>query len=302
MKKVILVSAALAVLLLAVSSSLFAQEKVQKKFSNLRSVKCDFALGDVTIKKSSDDQIHVGLTYTHDKRGFDPVITTRGGSLILKEKFSDGSDYDTGYSKWVISVPKDTEIDINTGTGDIIIIDAVIEVEANTGTGTIEIAGSKGSFDMNTGTGDVEVTNGNGEFDLNTGTGDVLIADTKGELKGNSGTGSVDAENITIDFEASFNSGTGNVSVTAPMGDAFELSLNSGTGNAVLNMDGQPLKGHFTMKCYAKKGKIVAPFKFDTEETTGSGRQKRLVKSYKNGSDNRQFFISTGTGKAIVKK
>lgn len=304
MKRSFLILIIVSCLLAGMTNNLFAgrEENVDKKFSNIESIKCKFALGDVKIQKSSDNQVHVSLIYTHNKNNFEPIMTVRGNKLVLKEEFFDNDDQDTGYSRWVISLPKDIEIDINTGTGDIIIKNVEIEVEANTGTGDIEIFDSKGEFEMNSGTGDIEISKGNGEFDLNTGTGDVNIVDAKGEIKANSGTGSVEAENITIIFEASFNSGTGDVKVVGPRGEEFDLSLNSGTGDAVLDMDGQPLNGYFEMKCNARKGKIVAPFKFDHEEEYGHGSQKTLEKSYTKGNEDRKFFISTGTGKAVVKK
>jgi len=278
-----------------------AENTINKKFSNIESIKCKFALGDIEISKSSDNQVYVNLTYTHNKNDFKPAMSVIGKKLILKENFFDNSN-DKGYSLWKISVPKECKLEINTGTGDIIITNVEVKVKANTGTGTIKIYGSKGEFEMNTGTGNVKLSNGDGEFDLNTGTGHVNIADSKGEFKANSGTGSVKAENITILFEGDFNSGTGNVNVVSPRGEKFDLSLNSGTGNAVLDMDGQPINGYFEMRCNARSGKIIAPFKFDSEKEFGKDRQKRLEKSYTKGNTDKRFFISTGTGKAVVKK
>jgi len=278
------------------------EKKISKNFSNIESVKCNFALGNVEIQKSSDNKVYVSVAFTHIKKCFEPVMSVRGKKLVLEEKFSDNDNENNGYSNWMISLPKGTKIKINTGTGDIIIKNVGVKVEANTGTGTIEISDSKGEFEMNTGTGNIDLINGNGEFDLNTGTGHVSIADTKGEFKANSGTGSVKAENVFVIFEGEFNSGTGNVKVVSPKGEEFDLSLNSGTGDAVLYMKGQPLNGYFEMRCNARKGKIISPVKFDKEKEYDKGNQKRLEKSFTKGSKKRRFFISTGTGKAVLKK
>ncbi len=289
----------------ALTGSLYAgtDQKVEKKYDGVTSIKCEFALGDVEILKSGDKQVHVSMSYSFDDMYFKPEFGQRGKRLMLKEKYNNDFEGDkSGDVSWRISVPDSVDIDFNTGTGNIEISGCDIRFEGNTGTGGITINNAKGEYDINTGTNNISIVGCEGEFKCNTGTGKVTVENTKGEIDVNSGTGSVSAENITIQFEGNFNSGTGDATVIEPKGDEFDLHINSGIGDAVLDLKGQPLNGYLEMKCNAHAGKIVAPVKFDTEETSGTGREKTLEKTFSTGNEKRRFFIGTGTGKAVVKK
>jgi len=302
-KNIILLTAGL--LLLAVTGSLLAgiDKKEEKTFTGITTIECEFALGNVEIVKSSDAKVHVEVNYTLDDKYFTPRFSASGKRLNLKEKYdNDYDDEKDGDVSWILKVPDGVEIDFNTGVGDIKINGCDIEFEGNTGTGSISITNAKGEYDINTGTNDIIITDCEGEFSCNTGTGKVLIQGVKGEIKANSGTGKVKAENITIVFDGSFNSGIADVTIIGPKGDEFDLTVNSGLGDAVVDLNGMALDGYLEMKCNVRSGKIVAPVTFDTEEIYGKNRSKTLVKTYRDENMKRRFYISTGTGKAVLKK
>jgi len=166
----------------------------------------------------------------------------------------------------------------------------------------LEIEDASGRFKLNTGTGSIEVSDSNGDLDLNSGTGRVKIYDCTGDFDVNSGTGGVYAKNITIENDADFNSGTGDAEVTKPMGEDFDLSLNSGTGDAVLDMDGQPIKGYFEFTVNARRGRIVCPIEFDDENEYDDGNEDYIRKSFTKGGKTPRYYISSGTGKAELER
>ena len=86
--------------------------------------------------------------------------------------------------------------------------------------------------------------------------------------------------------------------IVKPIGEDFDLSINSGTGDAVLDMDGQPIKGYFEFTVNARRGKIDSPIEFDNEEEYDEGDEDYVRKYFTKGGKTPRYFISTGTGTA----
>jgi len=281
--------------------SLFAQGKkeIEKSFDAQEQVKIKLVLGDCLIKASPDNQIHVQLVYSYDDEYFEAKFREKSNSIVIQEKFHGQNG--GGFSRWTISIPEKSEVEIETATGDINIEDVNGKYEGSSGTGSIEVLDAKGEFEFNSGTGSVIVEGSEGEFDLNSGTGRVKIENCKGEFDANSGTGRVRAQNITIEVEGDFNSGTGDVIVSHPMGTDFDLSVNSGTNDATVDMDGLPIEGFYEFTASARSGDIDSPIDFDTEEEYDDGGET-MRKSFTRGKKSPRYYISTGTGTAELKR
>ena len=288
-------------IVLFVCSGLFAQGKkeIEKTFDKKDNVKIDLVLGDCLVKSSSDDQIHVKVVYTHDDDYFEAAFKEKSKSLVMREKFH--GENGGGYSKWTISIPENSDVEVETATGDINLEGVVGNYEGSSGTGSIEVLEVTGEFELNSGTGSVTVEDSKGEFDLNSGTGRVKIDDCEGEIEANSGTGRVRAHNITIEGEGDFNSGTGDVEVSRPQGEEFDLSVSSGTNDATVIMDGLPIEGYYEFSASARSGDIDSPVDFDREDEYGDDNGT-MRKSFTRGSKKNRYYISTGTGTAELKR
>jgi len=300
-KKWSMMLASCLVLMLAVNLSAWAEKEINKVFEPKDKIKVKLAIGSCVIEKSADAKIHVRLVYSYDDDRFTPVFAEKSSTLTLEERFR-GHDHNGGQGEWTISVPGKTEVEFNSGTGNLSVQGLTIEVDGNTGTGDIELTDVKGGLDLNTGTGNIEMANCDGDFDVNSGTGNVTIKDTKGTFDANSGTGDVEAFNITIVDEGDFNSGTGDVQITQPKGEAYDLEMNSGTGDAVLVMKGAPIEGYFEFTAQVRRGKIVSPVKFDKEEEYEDNDHNYMRKSFTKGKGTPRFYISTGTGTAELEQ
>lgn len=303
MKKQIFLLVVAMCMILMLAANLFAQadKEVNKVFEPKEKIKIKLALGSCELQKSSDGKIHVRLVYSYNDDNFTPVFNEKGSSLILEEKFN-GHNHNDGHSEWTVSVPDKSEIELNTGTGNLSIKGITVEMKGNTGTGDIELTEVKGELDLNTGTGSIEMENCDGEFDVNSGTGNLNIKDSKGTFDANSGTGDVEVNTITIVDEGEFNSGTGDVEITKPLGENYDLNINSGTGDAVLKMAGTPIEGYFEFTANARKGKISSPVKFDKEDEVKDDDNHYVRKSFTKGKGTPRFYISTGTGRAELQQ
>jgi hypothetical protein len=263
----------LIVLVFSFSYSLLAYGKgeIQKTYDAKEKVKIELVLGSCEVKNSTDGKIYVHLVHSYDDDRFKPRFKEKMNTLYLEEKFYGNNP--RGYSKWTLAIPEDTEIDFQSATGDLYIEATLNEIEGNSGTGDIEINNCRSKFDLNTGTGTIEVNNSQGDFDLNSGTGKVTIENSRGDFKANSGTG-----------------------------DDFDLSINSGTGDVLLDMQGSKIVGYFEFSAHHRKGRIVCPLDFDEEEEYWQGDSKYIRKSFNKEKETPRFFVSTGTGRAELKR
>ena len=299
--KAVITTAIIFSMLMSISLLAGPEEKIEKTFEKKENIRFKLVLGDLELKKSSDNRIHVHLVYSYGSDvTYEPKLEERGNRLYLEEK-TRGKNV-KGYSKWTVSIPDDIEIDFKSATGDLVVSGLDLEIDGNTGTGDIDISHAKGEYDVNTGTGNVDVYDSEGEFDLNSGTGKVRVENCKGNFDVNSGTGDVEGKGLFIEFEGNFSSGTGDAEVEFPDGGDFELSLSSGTDDAVLNMSGKPIQGYFEFRCHARKGRIISPVNFDIEEEYEANDQTYLKKSFTKGNEAVKIYIKTGTGTARLNK
>lgn len=298
----------------------FGQEKTKSQtFSNITNIRLSTASGDITIKKSSSNETKVNVRYTYDEDDFQIIMEDEDGRLVLEEKFEHGSH--SGSSNWTLEVPENMTMRLNTGSGDVRIDQLTAKIKSNTGSGNIELMGVKGVLDFNTGSGDAELENIDGELNLNTGSGDISLRDSKGtydlnagsgdirfekvngNFQVNTGSGDIKANSVTIAGSSKFNTGSGNAMVSLAGDLKSHISINSGSGDSKLQFNGAPINGTVIMTANKNNGDIVAPFKFDKEETIDNGgNQKQIRKTAKLGKEDITIRIGTGSGTAEIVK
>jgi hypothetical protein len=305
--------------LLLVCNIAFSQKTVDKKFSGIKNIRLNTGSGDIAIKKGSGTDVRVLVKYSYDDNEYTPILEQSGSKLVLREEFERGSH--SGNSNWTLEVPDKLVVNLNTGSGDITVGDLDVELRSNTGSGNVDVTNVKGILDFNTGSGDVEVFQGSGEvsvntgsgtiraskgtgdFDFNAGSGTITLDDMKGDFRANVGSGNIRAKAISIAGSSSFNSGSGNVDVTLSAALNNNINVNSGSGDATLNFNGNAIEGEVVMTANERNGTIVAPFKFDREETLDDDRDNaRIQKTAKIGSKDIKIKVGTGSGTAEITK
>jgi hypothetical protein len=298
-----------------------AQEKtITKSFANVKSIRLSTASGDITLKKASGTEVKVEVKHSYDDNEFSAEMEQGSSQLTLEEKFSNGSH--SGNSRWTLEIPDNTRIKLNTGSGDITIDQLTLDVKSNSGSGDVMLTGVKGEIDFNTGSGEIELNEVDGEVSLNTGSGTIRASKGTGsysfnagsgkikldQLKGdfsiNVGSGDIDAKAVTLTGSSSFNSGSGNARVTLGSALDYSISVNSGSGNSTLNFGGNSISGEVIMTANKRGGEIIAPFKFDKEETIADNNHsnERIQKSAKLGTKSITIKVGTGSGAAEIVK
>jgi hypothetical protein len=294
-------------------------KKITKSFSNVKTIQMKTSSGDVNIRKSADSQVKLELSYTYDEDEYTPQMDINGGKLTLNEDFTRGSH--SGSSVWNLEVPNNLTISINSGSGEITVEDVTADirtnlgsgdvtvnalkgvVNVNTGSGNIEITKSDGDVSLNTGSGNLRVKDGSGDLSLNAGSGTITLETLKGTISANTGSGNIRAKALTLTGKGKFNTGSGDASVTLASALDYDISVNSGSGDATLNFNGNEISGEVVMTANKRNGNIVAPFKFDKEETIDdNGSSERIQKTAKIGNKNIRIKVGTGTGTAEITK
>ncbi len=288
-------------LVLLFGTNLSGQKQTSQRYDGIESVKINIASGDLTVTPSDSKQVEVSVTY--DDTRMMPEMNQSGSTLTLEEEWVKNSGQKATKSSWVIKVPSGIAFKTNIGAGDATYEALELQLRHNTGAGKLKLDGLSGKLKVNMGAGPVDVSNGNGEFQVNNGTGDITTSGGTGQFSMNSGTGDVAVSNCKITVASSFNSGTGDVSVSLDGELAADIKANSGTGDATLDFNGSDISGMIKMICHEKKGKIIAPFKFDTEEVKrNDGNGPMWHKTAQLGNSSYRIRISSHSGTAKVKE
>ncbi len=308
----------IAVVVILAPVSLFAQKELNKSFTGIKKIRMNTSSGGCKIGKSSNASVTVGVKYSFDDDQFEPSIVQEGDRLVIREKFKGHSV--SGDADWVLSVPDNTDIQFNTGSGNVessnmaLQLDAVTgsgdlvftnitgEIKGTTGSGDVELDNFNGEIDATTGSGSMSVNKSSGEIKLNCGSGNIRITDSKATFRANTGSGKIAGRNITLDGSSSFNTGSGDAQVVLAATPQFDIGVNSGSGNAELNFNGNAIIGEIVMRASKRYGKITAPFEFDkTEELREGGDQVTVEKTAVKGNASHRISVSTGSGEAILK-
>jgi len=134
---------------------------------------------------------------------------------------------------------------IRSGSGDLRINSVKGALNAEAGSGNIEAEGIAGEIYANTGSGDVELHQvAAGDVQVQTGSGTVRIRGVKGGLRVQTGSGDIHAEGEpTHDWRVG--AGSGNIDLKIPSGASFDLSAQTSSGS--LNVNRQiTMQGNFS--------------------------------------------------------
>jgi DUF4097 and DUF4098 domain-containing protein YvlB len=136
--------------------------------------------------------------------------------------------------RFVVSVPKNTDLVARTGDGSIAVTGVHGRLELRSGDGSVTGTGLDGEVVANTGDGSVALEGVKGKVDVNTGDGSVRIAGAPTTLRAHTGDGSValDLESGTaIKENWEITTGDGGVSLALPGTINAELDASTGDGS-----------------------------------------------------------------------
>jgi DUF4097 and DUF4098 domain-containing protein YvlB len=140
-----------------------------------------------------------------------PPIQQSGTTIRIGDTKDDPRYRDVSIS-YELTVPANSRVNSQTGSGDQTIGSVDGPVRAQTGSGDIHIERAGGGLDAQTGSGDIRVKAVGGAMTLQTGSGDIDIRQT-----------------VTAGIEAQ--TGSGDVNLELPANAGFNLSARTGSGS-----------------------------------------------------------------------
>ncbi len=158
-------------------------------------------------------------------------------------------------------------------------------VRSNTGSGDINLSGIRGMVGANTGSGNITIDSGTVEVRASTGSGNIDITQAGGDVRASTGSGSIRASGLTGALRAS--TGSGNITAAGKPGRSWDLD--TGSGNIVARLDAN---AGFEVDAHTGSGSIqsshpvtmLGTFGKDTLRGTVRGGGPRLLLRTGSGS------------------
>jgi hypothetical protein len=143
--------------------------------------------------------------------------------------------------KYVLEVPRTTDVRMVTGTGDLRAENLDGSVDLKTGTGDLRIIGARGPLRLHTDTGDVHVESPSSDIVASTSTGDIRVeASVPGTIDTQANTGDIhiSVPDLTYALDVQTDTGDDNVDVDPDDASPRKVRAHTQTGDVHVHADG----------------------------------------------------------------
>ena len=166
-----------------------------------------------------------------------------------------------------LTVPPQTKLTSQTGSGDQSISGVQLPLTARTGSGNITIDNVSGAVRVRSGSGDLKISSVKGALDAQTGSGQIHGRGIAGEVSANAGSGDVDVE-LTAAGSVRVGTGSGTVRLRGVKG-----GLRVDTGSGDIHVEGEPT-GDWRVGAGSGQIDLKVPSQssFNLDARTSSGR------------------------------
>jgi DUF4097 and DUF4098 domain-containing protein YvlB len=307
----------LVVFLVFIALPVLSQEKVSKTFPTKKRVELSTASGDCIIKKGTAGEITVDVEIkVQPAEAFTPLMEERSDRIKLSEDWSGNA---SGSVLWTVTVPPETEIEVESASGDISVSGLTKEFEISSASGDVTIEMCKGDFEISTASGFIEMEKVEGDFDVSVASGDISVSDIQGVIEFSSASGDIDikvakgtfdlscasgdieADKVEIKESSDFKAASGDIMVKLSSSSQHDMSLSSASGNITLDYNGNPLNGRFEFEASRHGGHIKAPVAFDEEESFTRNGRDYIKKIITRSADKPLISLESASGTLILK-
>ena len=253
--------------------------------------------GEVNVKTGGSNQvvIHGAVTSNQARWGGDsdsavrsvesnPPISQSGNSIRIGYNIPEDAKRRVSIS-YEITVPPDTTLAVDTGSGDISAEGVRAPAKLHTGSGGIRAHDLGPQSHMETGSGSIRADSiaaptyastgsgsiqadltGSGEVDVHTGSGGIDVRGVNGSIKGRTGSGQINVDGA-VKGPWQLHAGSGSVRVTLSSGSGFELNVHTGSGSIHSEL---PITVQGTLNKHELRGAVRGGGP-EVEVSTGSG-------------------------------
>jgi hypothetical protein len=194
-----------------------------------------------------------------------PPILQTGNSIRVGHL--DDPELRRGISiEYELTVPGETKLRSNTGSGSVVVDGIHGPVTAETGSGSVTITKVGDEVRAHTGSGRMELESIHGNVDAHTGSGSIRASGIAGRIVADTGSGGVQVEQISSG-NIRAHTGSGGVTVHAPQA-GFELRAHTGSGSITVD---RPMTVQGTIGKHDLMAKVGSGGSAIVDVSTGSG-------------------------------
>jgi DUF4097 and DUF4098 domain-containing protein YvlB len=239
------------------------QGSFERKFqvNDAAKLNIDAGSSDVTVSKGPagtvtvTGKIHVSNRWLFGERASrvqdvenNPPVRQDGNTILIEH-----TNLNNIYVDYNITVPADTrvqsqagsgdikiqglnsDIDLQSGSGDLILEDITGTVQTRSGSGDVRATGISGTFKADASSGDIQLEQrGKGDVDIHTTSGNIDVKGVDGGLRLDAGSGDISAEGRpAANWEAQ--TGSGNIHISMPQNTGFQLEASTSSGELNVN-------------------------------------------------------------------
>ncbi|MDH3665093.1 MAG: DUF4097 domain-containing protein [Alphaproteobacteria bacterium] len=145
---------------------------------------------DTGDDKKAQEIIADRLTLTLDRNG---------DSVILKSYFDGGMwGNSSGSVKLEVVMPQGISLQVDDGSGSIVIEDTEGDVEVEDGSGSLKVFNA-GNVEIDDGSGSIEVEGATGDISIIDGSGSITVSEVGGSVTIDDGSGSINIDDVAKD-------------------------------------------------------------------------------------------------------
>ncbi len=168
------------------------------------------------------------------------VSTSQDGNRIVVEAVAPENSIEVGFNnvgrsvRFVVSVPRETDLLARSGDGSITASGVKGRVELRSGDGSVRGTDLAGDITVDTGDGSIALENAAGKLNLNTGDGSVRVQGAPTMVKAHTGDGSVALDltsGASIGEDWEITTGDGGVRLALPPTVNADLDASTGDGS-----------------------------------------------------------------------
>jgi len=254
--------------------------------------------GEVIVKtgNSNQVQIHGRVRSSNDWWGSgdyesavrsvesNPPIVQSGNSIRIGFNLPEDVRRHVAIS-YELTVPADTTLQVNTGSGEIAVEGVRASAKLHTGSGEIRARELGPQSRMETGSGSIRAESvaapmyastgsgsiqadlsGSGDIEMHTGSGSIRVRGVNGALRARTGSGGLDADG-SVKGPWQLHTGSGTVRMALSSSNGFELNVHTGSGSIHSDL---PITVQGTFGRHELKGAVRGGGP-EVEVSTGSG-------------------------------
>jgi len=192
----------------------------------------------IGVNDATEIVVEAKILTTNDKNFLLTLDSNGNTAELVAEHNTNHSGYWNGNSPridLVVKVPSSLMLDVEDGSGNLVIRDMQNNLVVDDGSGAISISDIKGNVELDDGSGSAVISGINGNVAVTDGSGELTVANVTGDLSIDDGSGDIDVLNVT--GSVLIDDGSGDIDVNTAGGLRIVDSGSGGLDIANVNGD-----------------------------------------------------------------